>query len=417
MKRILLAILLLCPVVLVIIPKNSQAIPAFARKYKTSCVLCHAPFPRLTAMGQAFRDLGYRLPEADEIYVKEEPVSLGAEPYKKMFPESIWPSTIPGLPPISVYVTGDVTQDLQNGRNTQFNLPSEADILGGGTFGNDFSFWAEFDFTKDGDSTDTDIKAWLMWSNLFSNFLGENHLNLKGGNVGKYEIALPNTANENRISVEDYLYATELNLDNEPGFELNGYGSRWRYYAGVVQTDTSNNNKGLYGGFSVKLGGLGYNGTGGTSEAGGVGTTPSGYWRDDAAYFGLFGYRTYEGSHADAFDRIGGDVRVTYKDFDLSGGYIWGDDDETDVKENNYFAGLEYWLYPWVIPYLRYEFLTSSGADNTLDQGRFVLGSAVLIRANIKVTAEGLFYTKNEPRDNDISDEGNKLTFKLDWAF
>jgi hypothetical protein len=417
MKKKLLTMLLLSPVVLVFFSENSHAIPAFARKYKTSCVLCHAPFPRLTAMGQAFRDLGYRLPEADELYVKEEPVSLGAEPYKKMFPESIWPSTIPGLPPISVYVTGDVTQDLQNGHNTHFNLPSEADILGGGTFGNDFSFWAEFDFTKDDDSTDTDIKAWLMWSNLFSNFLGENHLNLKGGNVGKYEIALPNNANENRISVEDYLYATELNLDTEPGFELNGYGSRWRYYGGVVETDTSNNDKGLYGGLSVKLGGLGYNGTGGASEAGGVGTTPSGYWRDDAVFFGAFGYRTYEGSHADSFDRIGGDVRVTYKDFDLSGGYIWGDDDETNVKENNYFAGLEYWLYPWVIPYLRYEFLTSSGSDNTLDQGRFVLGSAVLIRANIKATAEGVFYTKNDPRDNGNSDEGNKLTFKLDWAF
>jgi hypothetical protein len=417
MKKMHLVILLLCPVVLIIIPKNSLAIPAFARKYKTSCVVCHAPFPRLTAMGQAFRDLGYRLPEADEIYVKEEPVSLGAEPYKKMFPESIWPSTIPGLPPISVYVLGNVEQDLQNGKDTHFNLPTEANILGGGTFGSDFSFWAEFGFEKDEDTVDENIEAWLMWSNLFSNLVGEHHLNIKGGNVGKYEIALPNNPNENKISIEDYLYATQLNLDTEPGFEINGFGSRWRYYAGVVETDTSNNNKGVYGGFSVKLDGLGFNGTGGTSEEGGIGIKPSGYWRDDAVYLGGFGYRTYEGSHADSFDRIGGDVRITYKNFDLSGGYIWGDDDESNLKENNYFAGLEYWLYPWVIPYVRYEFLTSNGSDNTLDQGRFVVGSALLIRANIKVTAEGIYYTKNEPRDNDNSEEGNKLTFQLEWAF
>jgi hypothetical protein len=417
MKKILLTVMLLCPVVLVVFSKNSPAIPAFARNYKTSCVLCHAEFPRLTAMGQAFKNLGYRMPEADEMYVKDEPVSLGAEPYKKMFPDSVWPSTIPGLPPISIFVTGDVTQHLKNGKNTEFNLPSESDILAGGKFGQDFSFWAEFDFTKNGESTDTDIKGWLMWSNLFSNFLGENHLNLKGGSVGKYEIALPNSANENRISLEDYLYATALNLDTEPGFEINGFGSRWRYYAGIVQTDTSNNNKGLYGGISVKIGGLGYDGSGGTSEKGGVGTSPSGYWRDDAVYLGLFAYRTYEGSHADTFDRIGGDVRWTYKDIDLSGGYIWGNDDETNVKENICFAGVQYWVYPWVLPYVRYEYLWSSGSDNTLDQGRFVVGTALLIRANIKLTAEGVFYTKNQPRDAGLSDEDNKLVFQVAWAF
>jgi hypothetical protein len=417
MKKILLAILVLCPFVLVFIPKNSPAIPAFARKYKTSCVLCHAPFPRLTAMGQAFRDLGYRLPEADEVYVKDEPVSLGAEPYKKMFPDSVWPSDIPGMPPVSIFILGDVTQDLKNGKNTHFNLPSEGDILAGGTFGKDFSFWAEFDFEKNDDSTDTNVQAWLMWSNLFSDYIGEKRLNVKGGNVGKYEIALPNNANENRLSVEDYLYATALNLDTEPGFEVNGFGQHWRYYAGIVQTDTTNNNKGFYGGLSVKLGGLGYDGIGGASEKGGVGTSPSGYWRDDAVYFGLFGYRTYEGSDSKSFNRIGGDTRLTYKDFDFGGGYIYGHDNETDVKENICFAGVQYWLFPWVMPYVRYEYLWSSGSDNTLDQGRFVVGSAVLIRANIKITAEGVFYTKNEPRDAGISDDDDHVTFQLAWAF
>ena len=30
----------------------SLAIPAFARKYDTSCLTCHAPFPRLKAYGE-----------------------------------------------------------------------------------------------------------------------------------------------------------------------------------------------------------------------------------------------------------------------------------------------------------------------------------------------------------------------------
>jgi hypothetical protein len=419
MKRIVLATMLLCPIILAVYVENSWAIPAFARKYKTSCVLCHAPFPRLTAMGEAFRLAGYRIPEGNELYVKEEPVSMGAEPYKKMFPEAIWPSNIPGIPPISIRVTGDVTQDLKGGKNTHFNLPSEAAILGAGTFGSDFSFWAEFVFTKTDSGTDTDAEGWLMWEDLFSNVLGEHHLNIKGGNVGNREIALPNTTNDNKISLQDYLYATALDLDVQPGFEANGYGARWRYYAGVVQANTANNDKGFYGGFSVKLGGLGYDGSGGTLEQGGLGTTPSGYWRDDSVRLGFFAYRTYEGNDAKTFDRIGGDARVTYKDIDLSGGYIRGDNDDTNVDENIWFAGGQYWVYPWVAPYLRYEYLSSKGSDNTLDQARFVLGSAFLIRANIKFTAEGVFYTKNKPRDAGLTDEedDNKLVFQLDWAF
>jgi hypothetical protein len=111
MRRILLGgvfLVILSVLVLVFFSGNANAIPAFARKYKTSCVLCHAPFPRLTAMGEAFRLNGYKLPEADEIYVKEQPVSMGAEAYKKVFPEAIWPSTIPGMPPLSIRAVGDV---------------------------------------------------------------------------------------------------------------------------------------------------------------------------------------------------------------------------------------------------------------------------------------------------------------------
>jgi hypothetical protein len=38
---------------------TALAIPAFARKYKVSCVLCHAPFPRLNAFGETFAGNGF----------------------------------------------------------------------------------------------------------------------------------------------------------------------------------------------------------------------------------------------------------------------------------------------------------------------------------------------------------------------
>ncbi len=45
--------------------KSAEAIPAFARKYKTSCTTCHMIFPRLTPFGTAFRINSYQMP-ADE---------------------------------------------------------------------------------------------------------------------------------------------------------------------------------------------------------------------------------------------------------------------------------------------------------------------------------------------------------------
>jgi len=123
---------------------KANAIPAFARKYKTSCALCHAPFPRLTAMGESFRLNGYKLSEADEIYVKEQPVSMGAEAYKKVFPEAIWPSTIPGMPPLSIRIIGDVNYHPFGSQTdrSDFNFPGEFTVLGAGAFDENFAFFA-----------------------------------------------------------------------------------------------------------------------------------------------------------------------------------------------------------------------------------------------------------------------------------
>ena len=53
----LLAALLL----LTFLPGDAHAIPAFARKYKVTCALCHAPFPRLNAFGNMFAANGFQM--------------------------------------------------------------------------------------------------------------------------------------------------------------------------------------------------------------------------------------------------------------------------------------------------------------------------------------------------------------------
>jgi hypothetical protein len=369
-------------------------------------------------VGEAIRLNGYKMPDGDELYVKDEPVSMGAEAYQKVFPEAIWPSDIPYLPPFSILVKGEVDVDVGGNSRTNFVLPEELAILSMGSFGENFSFFAELEFEEEeGEDLETAIAAWLMWEDLFSGVLGENHLNIKAGTVGMQEIALPNNRGHDRISRENYLYAQELDLDDQPGFEVNGFGRQWRYALGIVDEERANGDKDLYAAMAFKIGGVGFDGSGGPSEEGGLTTSPSGYWRDDSVRFGVFAYRSYLGDRGkDEYDRLGGDIRLNYKDLSVAGGYIIGDDDSTDTDQDLWFAEAEYWLYPWVVTYARYEALSVDGASDE-DLARFIPGAAFLIRANIKLIVEGRFYTTNEPaQEAGGKNDDDRVVFQLTWS-
>ena len=83
------------------IASTAHAVPAFARKYQTSCQTCHIVFPKLNAFGEAFRLRGYRLPGETEEMVKQAPVSLGAPAYKKLWPQAVWPGEISSAVPLA----------------------------------------------------------------------------------------------------------------------------------------------------------------------------------------------------------------------------------------------------------------------------------------------------------------------------
>jgi len=94
--------LLLCCFLLVFMSSSSMAIPAFARQYGTACTTCHIDFPKLNDFGKAFKDAGFKFPKDDEDFIKIPPVMLGAAAQKELWPKTIWPGVIPGMPPISV---------------------------------------------------------------------------------------------------------------------------------------------------------------------------------------------------------------------------------------------------------------------------------------------------------------------------
>ena len=74
--RRLLCVALAAALLVVVLPGRAAAIPAFARKYQTSCQTCHIVFPKLNAFGEAFRLRGYHMPAETEEMVKQKPVGL-----------------------------------------------------------------------------------------------------------------------------------------------------------------------------------------------------------------------------------------------------------------------------------------------------------------------------------------------------
>src|SRR6266699_6731164 len=89
--------------------RKAAAIPAFARKYQTSCATCHNNFPELNDFGEAFKKNGFKFPKDDETYVKEPPVLLGAAAQRQAFPKAIYPAEIPGAIPIGFRYSGSAT--------------------------------------------------------------------------------------------------------------------------------------------------------------------------------------------------------------------------------------------------------------------------------------------------------------------
>lgn len=366
--------------------QKAWSIPVFARKYKTSCLTCHSTFPRLNATGEAYRLNGYKF-EDDELYRKQEPVELGDEAYKKVWPDAIWPADIPGLPPIAFIITSDYKVDIGGTKDarSEFVFPSGIEILGAGSIGDRMSLFVELGFSKGegahhgdepSEGTETDAEGWFQFEDVFG---PENAFNIRVGTVGMHEMGLFTARDHNRFTLNPYLYtswtmpevefhdgghadeAEEAGHKEEgghheevdaigfsgnpfiihaaPGIELNGFGANWRYALGLVNgngDDVSDNNsdKDGYLQLAFKIGGQSFDGSE-IGEKGKLETAES--WRDDSLTLSLFGYYgtspievETEGGHLESEDdfwRLGPGFLFKIKDLELDGGYMFGEND------------------------------------------------------------------------------------------
>jgi hypothetical protein len=445
-------------IALAVCATQAFAVPAFARRYSTSCATCHQAYPRLNGIGDSFRLMGYRFPE-DERYRKVQPVELGDEAYKRLWPKALWPSHIPRYSPTSLITRFMFEADLNGSRQsaTTFLLPEEIELVWAGNVGDNMSFYGDVIFLqkdfggKDPESWAT-LKGWLQLQSLF----GQDHLfNLRVGTVGTQTIGLFTARDANIYSTHFYIYTSwfmpppnlaqaglsefqgnNFSITAQQGLELNGFGKRWFYAVGVVNgnllvpagspppSDISfigagrnTDSKDLYLNLVYKIGGVQFDRSS-EAQPESLSALGSQFWRDDSLKLALFGYSgsgdietvgldgsTWEGT--DDFWRLGVGLQHDIRDLSWSIQYTAGSNDrpygnlsEQAVDSRTWHAEVLGFAYPWLMLYGRYEALDLDlpadvpGLLPEQDIGKFVAGAKFMIRPNVSCNVEGTYYTE-----------------------
>jgi hypothetical protein len=395
---------------------RTPAIPAFARKYQTSCTTCHNNYPELNDFGEAFKKNGFKFPKDDETFVKEPPVMLGAKAQKEVFPKAVYPGEIPGGIPIGFRYSGVATynskQPLAIGYlpRTDLFVPNTFTIIAAGSLGERLSFWVDNDISAGGADAAAGLGDGYLRVNDIGHYVGlpKDLLNVR---MGQFELDLPFTQARS-IDLTSYdIYsqasiAGVLGTTNNPfmfgipqrGIEIGGYSNKgnfegFEWSAAVV--DGSNNGVALRNSkdiyvrvsqrfnlerdsesrkevqaagptgprdhTSLRLGAFYYYGRNALFPSGTI-TLPS-------------GTSPIADIH-EPFYRFGGDFLFKYRQFELYGLGMYGHDENhmlviqngdtvtgflpaAPVTFSGGFAQANYWIYPWMIAIMRYDLVNS----------------------------------------------------------
>ncbi len=159
-------------------------IPAFARKYSVSCSLCHAPVPRLTAVGEAFAGNGF------EFAVGEEPrdtVATGDALLRlqRTLPLAVRFDAYASL--LSNKSSAQASNDLQT--------PWVVKLLSGGQVADKVSYYTYFLLTERGEVAGLE-DAYVQFTDI-----GSSGVSLI---VGQFQVSDPLFKRELRLSYDDY---------------------------------------------------------------------------------------------------------------------------------------------------------------------------------------------------------------------
>lgn len=401
--------LIICILLIAASNKPASALPAFARRYQTSCTTCHAIIPKLNPFGIAFRNNGYRVPINNDSLVKVVDVSLGAPAWKRLWPKAVWPGAIPGNAPIAIRAINDVNIRPSQPVNLNFDFPSFLSLYFAGPAGDTFSFFGQTAIVGVTNTVSLD-RAYAQFR-ISPERAGANWLNLKIGRLDTR--AEPFSSTFRRTTAQGYntsayravpdgfrfqdhdmgaeIWGAVTGLDNRGGLE---------YGLGVVQGTAArpenNNFKDHYWSVSYKFGGMGMAGSRVEQDS----LTTEKAYSERSLALGTFGYRgraptTGPPAAENRFTRTGLKFDAYLDDLNFYGAVVSGKDSLRSapgrtIDTTAFFIQADYMMLPWVMPVLRYERTTFS--DERRNVREFIPAVNLAIRANVKVLIEGRFY-------------------------
>lgn len=378
--------------------REAYGVPTFARRYKTSCATCHTVFPRLNPFGQAFRAAGYRFPAGeDEAMVKDEPIELGVDVYKEVFPDAIWPATISYLSPVSVVAKAQLALWARTGTTPDFTaLEPTFDVYFTSPVGERLTMFGKLQANGP------------ACVNCHSYFFGTvndlwPHSTIK---IGKFQPEYFSVHQQPFVEFHDVLGparavgSNSWNFGKDYGAEVSGVAlGRGRYVAGVLEGrgNLPTAEKDVYAHLAWKFGGARLDGAPDPGYQ-----APTRNWRERALTVGALVYRGW--GRLASNDAVGAPLTV---DDDFLVGALdasWQRDDLTifaagvlarhaaptgtaqRVLAERYLAGVRYVYWPWLVPEVLLDYFNSELRG---DYGYQVRGRLeVLARANLKVRLE-----------------------------
>jgi hypothetical protein len=164
------------------------AIPAFARKYSTTCKTCHTPFPKLKPYGDEFAANGFVI--ADKPTPRYN-IDTG-DSFLSLLRDA----------PIAFRLEGFMTYNNSHTKQWDFTSPYLLKFLSGGEITKNISYYFYFFFSEHGEVAGIE-DAYVMFNNLFGSNLDFY--------IGQFQVSDPLFKRELRLTFEDYqIYATEV---------------------------------------------------------------------------------------------------------------------------------------------------------------------------------------------------------------
>ncbi|HEX2688531.1 MAG TPA: hypothetical protein VHN14_18010 [Kofleriaceae bacterium] len=389
---------------------HAGAVPAFARKYKTTCITCHTIFPKLTPFGEQFRRNGYRFPGIDSDSTKAEPVPLGTDEQKKTFPDSVWPGILSPFPPLAFGFNGQAIfhPDKKSSAGAADNhavanfdtLVEEGHLWAAGSLDDTITFFSELTASR---TEGIDVETAALY---FNDLVGPAHaVNLAAGRrIGTYtsfqshssyftDLMMP------RVPVTGLYGATSdpfVFNDNHNSIEVNGVlADRFDYAVGLAAGTNvdARNSANFYGHVGYKLGGSTLDG----EHTNGI---PQDLAHEQSITLDAFVYRSISRFN-DAMDppvltkdtsvTFGGTIRAQREELELDAGVFHQTDDHASSTAPStttwsQWDEVSYLVFPWLVVGGRVEYLriTPEGAS-TLSDLRISPGVVALIRPNLKL--------------------------------